>query len=384
MGADLLMDAGRPPGCDNIDAAMTAAKSKSHGVSHPADPSKGLFRAVLAGPGHTLAEAFANIEHDARVERIVRHPQLDLFGARVSLQPGEGEGYWELTRIRNEIYVITQNFSYRDPRLEIVPGDGLVQFNFRLSGDLTIAVKRSVPLRINRPSLLVWNQQRGSEVSEWTAPSARERAVSISLPPDFLVENFLPTHAAVPEQLQAFIAPGGREVNHCRLPLSAQMFELANGIVNNPHVGSLALIHTEAIVLELLCCAMESFASLPSSPNERYSQRELKCLQVAREFVIHQLAPAPTIRQVARAAGLNETTLKRGFKAIFGETLFEFSVRCRMQHALKLLRDQQLPVKRVAEVTGYSHHTSFATAFLRHFGSRPKDIRGARQRQRAQ
>jgi AraC-like DNA-binding protein len=361
---------------------MTPGKSIPQEATHPGDGARGLFRAVLAGPGHTLADAFAKVEHDARAERVLRHPELDLFGARVSLQPGEGEGYWELTRIRNEIYIITQNFSYRDPRLEIVPGDGLVQFNFRLSGDLTIAVKRSVPLRINRPSLLVWNQQQGSEVSEWTAPSARERAVSISVPAGFLVENFLPANAEVPEQLQAFVAPGSRQVNHCQLPLSAKMFELANSIVNNPHAGSLALIYTEAIALELLCCAVDGFASLPSSPNERYSQRELKCLQEAREFVIHHLAPAPTIRQLARATGLNETTLKRGFKAIFGETLFEFSVRCRMQHALKLLRDQQLPVKRVAEATGYRHHTSFATAFLRHFGTRPKDIRGAGQHQR--
>ena len=361
---------------------MTPGRPNSQAAAHPVGATRGLFRALLAGPGHTMADAFANVEHDARAERVLRHPQLDMFGARVSLQPGEGAGYWELTRIRDEIYIITQNFSYRDPRLEIVPGDGLVQFNFRLSGDLTIAVKRSLPLRINRPSLLVWNQQHGSEVSEWTAPSARERAVSISVPAAFLLENFLPANAAVPEQLQAFVAPGSRQVNHCQLPLSAKMFELANGIVNSPYAGSMALIYTEAIALELLCCAVDGFASLPSSPNERYSQRELKCLQMAREFVIQHLAPAPTIRQVARAAGLNETTLKRGFKAIFGETLFEFSVRCRMQHALKLLRDQQLPVKRVAEATGYSHHTSFATAFLRHFGSRPKDIRGARQRQR--
>ena len=194
---------------------MRSGTSRAHGTAHTGDQNKGLFRALLAGPGHTMADAFANVEHDARAERVVRHPLLDMFGARVSLQPGEGEGYWELTRIRNEIYIITQNFSYRDPRLEIVPGDGLVQFNFRLSGDLTIAVKRSVPLRINRPSLLVWNQQQGSEVSEWTAPSARERAVSISVPPGFLLENFLPANAAVPEQLQAFVAPGSREVNHC-------------------------------------------------------------------------------------------------------------------------------------------------------------------------
>jgi AraC-like DNA-binding protein len=343
----------------------------------PMDRNKGLFRAALAGPGHSLADAFANLEHAPNVERISRHPTLDLLGARVSLTPAEGQGYWELTRIRNEIFVITQNFTYRDPRLEIVPGDGLIQFNFRLSGDLSIGVKRSDTLRFNRPALLVWNQQPGFEVSEWTAPSARERAVSISTPAEFLVENFLSSNDVIPEQLQAFVTGSRRQVNHCQLPLSAQMFELATKLVNNPFTDALALMYTEAIAMELLCCAVAGFSSLSSAPNERYTQRELKCLHMARDFVMRELAPAPTIRQVARATGLNETTLKRGFKAIFGETLFEFSLRCRMQHAMRLLREQSLPVKRVAEATGYRHHTSFATAFLRHFGIRPKEFRRA-------
>jgi hypothetical protein len=66
---------------------------------------------------------------------------------------------------------------------------------------------------------------------------------------------------------------------------------------------------------------------------------------------------------------LNETTLKRGFRVIFGETVFEFSLRCRVQHALALalIRDQRQPVARMAEAVGYSHQTSFATAFRRHF-----------------
>lgn len=359
---------------------MVSEENNGQEPAGEGDLNKGLFRGVLAGPGHTLADAFANLERAPRVERVSRHPKLDLLSARVSLAPNEGEGYWELTRIRNEIFIITQNFGYKDPRLELVPGDGLIQFNFRLSGDLTIAVKRSDPLRFNRPALLVWNQAQGYDVSEWTAPKAHERAVSISTTAEFLLENFLPSHDGIPEQLQPFIAGSGRKVNYCQLPLSAQMFELANKIVNNPFTGPLALIHTEAVALELLCCAVAGFASLSSTPNEQYTQRELRSLEAARNYLMQHLSPHPTIRQVARATGLNETTLKRGFKAIFGETLFEFSNRCRMQHAMTLLREHRLPVKRVADASGYRHHTSFATAFLRHFGVRPKDIRRGRRR----
>ena len=334
---------------------------------------------MLAGPGHTLADAFANLERAPHVERVSRHSRRDLLGARVSLAPEEGEGYWEFTRVRDEIFVVIENFAYKNPRLELVPGDGLIQFNFRLSGDLTLAVSRTAPLRLNRPALLVWKQPHGFDVSEWTAPSAHERAVAISVRPQFLIDHFVPSVVEVPAQLQAFVTGNLGKINYCHLPLSAQMFELATKLVNNPFTGTLALVYTETVALELLCFAVAGFSSLSSAPNEQYTQRELRCLHAARDHLMRQLAPAPTIRQVARTAGMNETTLKRGFKAIFGETVFEFSVRCRMQQALKLLRDQRMPVKRVAQATGYRHQTSFATAFLRHFGSRPKDVRSGKR-----
>jgi len=344
------------------------------------DRNKGLFRALLMGPGQTLADAFAKLEHTPRVESVSRHTGRDLLGARVALSAEEGEGYWEFTKIRDDIYVIIENFAYKDPRVELVPGDGLVQFNFRLSGDLTLAVSRTEPLRVNRPSLLVWNQPQGIEVDEWTAPSAHERCVAISCKPEFLTQQLLTSLVDVPAQLQAFIAGNGERINYCQLPLSSRMFEVARKLIDNPFSGALALVYTEALALELLCWAVTDFACLSSGPNERYSERELRCLHAARDYLMRQFSPAPTIRQVARAAGMNETTLKSGFKAIFGETPFEFSVRCRMQHALSLLRDESLPVARVAESAGYRHQTSFATAFLRHFGMRPKDVRRSKGR----
>ena len=203
------------------------------------DRHKGLFRTVLAGPGHTLADAFANLERAPHVERVSRHSRRDLLGARISLAPEEGEGYWEFTRVRDEIFVVIENFAYKDPRLELVPGDGLVQFNFRLSGDLTLAVSRTEPLRLNRPALLVWNQPHGLDVSEWTAPSAHERGVAISIRPAFLIDHFLPSIVEVPAQLQAFVAGNLRQINYCHLPLSAQMFELATKLVNNSFAGTL-------------------------------------------------------------------------------------------------------------------------------------------------
>jgi len=49
-----------------------------------------------------------------------------------------------------------------------------------------------------------------------------------------------------------------------------------------------------------------------------------------------------------------------------------------MQHALTLFRERSLSVAQVADAVGYRHQTSFATAFRRHFGMRPKDVRRTR------
>lgn len=362
---------------------MMAKAQQKHTASSPDGAparGKGLFRAALAGHGHSLPEAFANLERAANVERICRHPARQLLGARISLSPEEGQGYYELTRIRDEIFVLIENFAFKDPRVELVPGDGLVQFNFKLSGDLTLAVSRTQPLRFNQPSLLIWNQPRGLDIDEWTAPSAYEKCVCVSVRPEYLAEQFLDPADEVAPQLQAFVSGNSRQLNYCHVPLSSTEFDLAMKLVDNPFIGRTRLIYTEAVVQELLCHAVHGFSALTTPPNLQYTPRELRSLHAARNFLMQQFSPAPTIRQTARAAGMNETSLKQGFKAIFGETVFQFGVRCRMQHALVLIRDQGMPVARVAEAVGYRHQTSFTTAFVRHFGMRPKDVRPARNR----
>src|SRR6202051_3246550 len=211
----------------------------------------GLFRTILAGSGHPLADAFAKLEQAPEVEHMTRHPKRGLLGARVTLPPDEGEGYWDLTRIRDDIYVVVANFIYKDPRVELVPGDGLVQFNFKLSGNMSLAVSRTEPLRWNRPSLLVWAQPMGVDISEWTAPAARERFIFISIRPEFLAEHFLTSSVDAPPQLQAFVSNKREKIIYTQRPLSSQTFDVTTRLINNPFTGTLALVYPEATVPQL-------------------------------------------------------------------------------------------------------------------------------------
>lgn len=344
----------------------------------PAYRGKGLFRSLIAGEGRTLTEAFAYLADRTPFAQVYRHPRRPLLAARIDLAPDEGRGYWNFAQIDNEVYVVSGRLAYHDQRVEFVAGDGLLQFYFTLSGDLTMAVSRTQQFRINRPSLFVYCQPKGLVIKEWTPPGAHERFVAVVLRPQYLIDHYLGSASEAPPGLDKFLNGAGGAFQHFQLPLNAQLFEIAARVIDHPLRGSVGLAYTEAVVAELLCCALDSLRTVAPQDSHDYTDRDLRCLHAARRFLTSQLTPAPSIRQVARAAGINETTLKRGFKAVFGETMFEFSVRCRMQQALALLRDHEMQVARVAGAVGYRHQTSFATAFRRHFGLSPKDVRRAK------
>jgi AraC family transcriptional regulator, transcriptional activator of the genes for pyochelin and ferripyochelin receptors len=337
--------------------------------------AEGLLRTVLAGTGHSLADVFANLEFTPHVQRVWRHAKRGLLSARASLASAEGEGYWELTRIRDEIYLVVADYAYKDRRVEIVPGDDLIQFAFKISGDMTLETEGSNPLRWNQPSLLIWAQPKGVDVTEWTASSAHERYVTISVRPDFLKELLSTSSVELSERLQAFISSGRKQVSYLQLPMSPMMFEAATKLIDNPFTGACGLIFTEALAIELLCCAAESFCSRTDAPSEEYSEHKLRRLYAARNILMQQFTPPPTIAKLARLVGMGESTLTKGFKYAFGQTISDFSLRCRMQRAMRLIGERGWSVSRASEEVGYSHATSFTTAFRRHFGIRPIDLR---------
>jgi AraC-like DNA-binding protein len=358
-------------------AAMTsgiARKEPNSGVIvRPAD----MFRGPLGGPGRWFRDPVARWAPP--VEGAFRHPMRELSGTRVELSDAEVNGYYELTTVGDELLTVTRNLLYKGARSASMRGDGLIRFEFHLSGERSVGVTRDEQLRVHRPSLLVYHQPLDVEVLHWATSTSRECGVAITLRPQYLAQQFLSSIADPPSQLRALVRSDRFEP--VQLPLDAKMFELAANLVNNPYPETaLRLLHTEAVTLQLLCAAIQQFFKQPEIPRARYSERELRCLRAARRFLMKQLSPAPTIRQVARAAGINETSLKQGFKAVFGDTIYNFSVRCRMERAFRLLQEEYLSISKIASAVGYTHQTSFATAFRRQFGVSPRDVRPQRLR----
>lgn len=92
------------------------------------------------------------------------------------------------------------------------------------------------------------------------------------------------------------------------------------------------------------------------------------------------LADPPTLPELARRAGLSETSLKRGFRRLFGQTVFGHLRARRMQRARALLESGECTVLEAASRVGYSNPSNFSAAFRREFGLNPKQFQLAARR----
>jgi AraC-like DNA-binding protein len=94
----------------------------------------------------------------------------------------------------------------------------------------------------------------------------------------------------------------------------------------------------------------------------------------AREVLLQHIGEPITIKQLSRKVAMNECYLKKGFKEMFGATIFDFYQSQRMEHAKFLLYEKGVSVTEVASLLGYSSISHFSTAFKKHTGLKPCEL----------
>lgn len=88
---------------------------------------------------------------------------------------------------------------------------------------------------------------------------------------------------------------------------------------------------------------------------------------------------APSIDELATLCGIGRRQLMRAWKATTGSTVMDHVERTRFARAMRLLEEQGLPVKAVADMLGFASQGSFSTAFRRRYGETPSAWRARRR-----
>lgn len=88
--------------------------------------------------------------------------------------------------------------------------------------------------------------------------------------------------------------------------------------------------------------------------------------------------PAFSIAILARQLRVHRTTLDRCFRKYLGIAPHAYLDRVRLQTAMRMLRQDRLPIKEIAAAVGYSNASYFSSAFRRMTDLSPREFRGMR------
>lgn len=105
------------------------------------------------------------------------------------------------------------------------------------------------------------------------------------------------------------------------------------------------------------------------------SETDKRKLLEAKELLTMRIDNPPTIVELSKLIGINEYKLKKGFKELFGTTVFGYIHRIRMSLAKRLLLGTDKTAKEIAYETGYSSPQHFSNAFKKQFGVSPNSVR---------
>ncbi len=161
------------------------------------------------------------------------------------------------------------------------------------------------------------------------------------------------------------------------LPLCSKTRMVIEALLNHTYTDSLENIFINAQTQMLLLYSMDCMLG------EKEDSFECKFLAnaddrekiiKAREVLLQHIGEPITIKALSRKVAINECYLKKGFKEIFGSTIFDFYQTQRMEHAKYLLYDKGLSVTEVSLLLGYSSISHFSTAFKKHTGIKPCEL----------
>jgi AraC-like DNA-binding protein len=160
------------------------------------------------------------------------------------------------------------------------------------------------------------------------------------------------------------------------MPMSPQMYNIVNDILNCPLSGNLRSLVLEAKLIEFIALQLNH---LVKEEHNRGAQKmktsDKDALHALREFLHQTFTKDHSLKTLAMTFGLNEFKLKKGFKELFGTTVFDYLHDLKMEYAKQLLAAEDAFVSEVSGIVGYKNPNHFSTAFKRKFGINPTQLR---------
>ncbi|WP_285008586.1 helix-turn-helix transcriptional regulator [Pedobacter faecalis] len=99
---------------------------------------------------------------------------------------------------------------------------------------------------------------------------------------------------------------------------------------------------------------------------------DVRTAYAVRDLILADLSLGPSLPALAQAVHISESKLKRLFKQVFGQTIYNYYQHYRMKRAAQLIREERLSVSEAGYRLGFSNLSHFTRVFHQHMSTNPK------------
>lgn len=244
----------------------------------------------------------------------------------------------------------------------------VLRFSFTVAGDSVSDAENQECIARSRGhyEIRFFPATRGTIALE---PRQDHRWVDVVLNPSFLGVALANEACSLPGSFLRLMRGEVRSIPVISRSMNPEQFVAATQLAQCPYTGAARTLYLKSKTLELLSHVLAEQSPKPC--RTRLSSYEIECLRKARELLTANLDNPPGLRQLAQSVGLNETKLKVGFKALFGQTVYGYFRAYRVDIGRQRLLESTATVSEVASSVGYTNVSHFCAAFKGRHGVTP-------------
>lgn len=273
--------------------------------------------------------------------------------------------------------------------LDLRPGLTLDLYNYHLHEDacepdeVEHIPERSHPLEYafyldnrspDRGQYRLWGSGLAPAEVWQSADSISVFQMNVHLEPEIFEAFVANPKEGLPENLQHLVRSHDRLYYQRGGVTTPAMAAILRQILLCPYAGLIKRMYLDSKVMELMALLLEQELAVQQGKDYlcALQPEDIERIHFARQLLLRQIQQPPSIEGLARQVGLNECTLTKGFRQVFGQTVFGYLHDYRLDQARALVVQGEMKIAEIAAMVGFSNRSYFAAAFRKKFGLSPK------------
>lgn len=332
----------------------------------------------LAG---NILQSTTGIPHDLPVQN--GFASLDLYGEAVHAK-GEDDGICRCFHLKNEsgigeiaLYPVFPGIElvYNDMHMAYCnknqqPTSGVLEINYCRQGRCECLFGNHQYCYMAAGDLSLCSLQDNAHQSEF--PTAHYHGITVTI--DFTM---------ITEEMNHVLKLLTVDLEHIRCVSRMRDFTIIRANPTIEHIFSELYMVPAKIrhgyirvkVLELLLVLTELNPAEDKSKRALFTEVQIEGIKQIHNYLVEHFSEHYTIDELSERFEMSPTVMKKCFKGVYGDSIYSYMKRYRLQVAERFLKESNLSVGEIAAQIGYTNPNKFTSAFCSEYGLPPTEFR---------